>query len=89
MLPNFKESTVSETVSQEHFAAPGKGHGAGLGRQTLQSLCESSGIPLEKALGVLQQQGFTAKAESSLKALPEQKGMSQTEVRDLLVERNK
>jgi hypothetical protein len=44
---------------------------------------------LEKALGVLQQQGFTAKAQSTLKALAEQKGMTPAEVRDLLVEKNK
>ena len=85
----IEESTVSEAVSQEHFAGPGKGHGAGLGRQTLQSLCESNSLPLEKALGILQQQGFAAKAESTLKALAEQKGMTPAEVRDLLVETNK
>jgi hypothetical protein len=85
----FEESTVLETVSQEHFAGPGKGHGAGLGRQTLQSLCESNSLPLEKALGILQQQGFAAKAESTLKALAEQKDMSPAEVRDLLIEKNK
>jgi hypothetical protein len=85
----IEESTISEAVSQEHFAGPGKGHGAGLGRQTLQSLCESNSLPLEKALGVLQQHGFTAKAESTLKALAEQKGMTPAEVRDLLVEKNK
>jgi len=86
---DFKESTALETVSQEHFAGPGKGHGAGLGRQTIQSLCESNNLPLEKALGDLQQQGFTAKAQSTLKALAEQKGMTPAEVRDLLVEKNK
>jgi hypothetical protein len=85
----FEESTVLETGSQEHFAEPGKGHGAGLGRQTIQSLCESSNIPLEKALSVLQQQGFIAKAESTLKALAEQKGMTPAEVRDLLIEKNR
>lgn len=63
------------------------GQGSGWGRQTLQSLCESSGVPLEKALNILQQQGFTASAESTLKALAEQKGMSPTEVRNLLVEK--
>ena len=85
---DFAESRVSETVSQEHFAGPGKGHGARLGRQTVQGLCESNSLPLEKALGILQQQGFAAKAESTLKALAEQKGMTPAEVRDLLVEKN-
>jgi hypothetical protein len=77
-LTDFKESTVSETVFQKDFAGPG-----------IQSLCESNNLPLEKALGVLQQQGFTAKAQSTLKALAEQKGMTPAEVRDLLVEKNK
>ncbi len=86
---NFNESRVSETVSQEHYAGPGKGHGAGLGRQTIQSLCESNSLSLEKAVGVLQQQGFTAKAESTLKALAEQKGMTPAEVRDLLIKKCK
>lgn len=85
----IEESTVLEAVSQEHSAGLGKGHGAGLGRQTLQSLCESNSLPLENALGILRQHGFTAKAESTLKALAVQKGMTPAEVRDLLVEKNK
>lgn len=84
-----EESTVSETVSEEHLAGPGKGHGAGLGRQTLRSLCEGNSLPLEKAMGILRQQGFAAKAESTLKALAEQKGMTPAEVRDLLIEKDK
>ena len=86
---DFNEPTVSETDFQERFAGPGKEHGARLGRQTLWSLCESNNLPLEKALGVLQQQGFMAKAQSTLKALADQKGMSPAAVRDLLVEKNR
>ncbi len=66
-----------------------RGQGSGLGRQTIRSLCERDSLPLEKILGVLQQQGFTASAESTLKNLAEQKGMSPADVRDLLVETNK
>lgn len=62
------------------------GQGAGVGRQTLRTLCESSGIALPKALDTLQKQGFSANAESTLKALAEQKGMRPAEVRDLLIE---
>jgi len=84
-----KESPVAGTAFQDDSAVSGKGHGARLGRQTVQGLCESNSLPLEKALGTLQQQGFAATAESTLKALAEQKGMTPAEVRDLLVEKNK
>lgn len=62
-----------------------RGHGAGLGRLSLQELCERDGLPLEKAMGVLRQQGFTVMPESTLKELAEQKGISPAEVRDLLI----
>jgi len=63
-----------------------RSHGVGWGRKTLQSLCESNNLPLEEALGVLQQDGFSATAESTLKTLAEQKGMSPAEIRGLLVQ---
>jgi uncharacterized membrane protein YgcG len=65
------------------------GRGMGPGRQTLENLCESNGIPLEKALSVLRQQGFAARAESTLRSLADEKGMSPAEVRDLIIEKNK
>ena len=64
------------------------GRGMGSGRQTLENLCESSGIPLEKALSVLRQQGFAARAESTLRDLADEKGMSPAEVRDLIIGTN-
>ncbi len=66
-----------------------KGYGMGIGRQTLESLCESTSIPLERAVDVLQQKGFTAEAGSTLKYLSEQKGISPAEVKELIIEKNK
>ena len=66
-----------------------EGHGKGLGRQTIRELCEESGMPLEKALGALRQEGYAAEAATTLKELAEQKGTSPAEVRDLIVEKSK
>ncbi len=82
-LSDFNESSAE--ISERRVP---RGPGAGLGRQTLRSLCEINGVSLDKALEVLEQQGFAARAESTLKALGEQKGMSPAEVRDLLMEKN-
>jgi len=65
------------------------GRGMGPGRQTVESLCESNGIPLEKALSALRQQGFAARAESTLRDLADEKGMSPAEVRDLIIGTNR
>lgn len=66
----------------------GAGYGAGMGRKSLKDLCEGQDFPLDKALDLLKQHGFTASAESTLKTLAEEKGMTPAQVRDLLFERH-
>jgi hypothetical protein len=82
--------TPGELFIRISAAPPGSaaGHGSGLGRRTLRSICESHGIPVNEALDILQQNGLTAEADSTLKSLAEQKGITPAEVRDMLVEKN-
>lgn len=66
-----------------------EGHGMGTGRLTIQELCEQRSIPLERALGVLREEGYAADASMSLKSLAEQKGVTPWEIRELIIKRAK
>ncbi len=77
--------TPRETPSEEDSVGTGRGHGAGWGRQSVEGVCESNGIAVETALDALRRQGFVTSADTSLKTLAEQKGMTPAEVKDLIL----
>jgi len=74
-------------ISEEKMSAS-EGHGMGLGRLTIKEICDQSGIPVERALDVLRQEGHTAEAVTTLKELAEQRGSTPVEIRDLILEKS-
>jgi len=87
-LEDLREAPTPGGTLEEQSAGTGRGHGAGWGRQSVQSICESNGVALEEALDALRRQGFAANADTTLRILAEQKGMSPAEVRNLIVGTN-
>lgn len=78
-------------IRQDDSAAHGerRGEGRGWGRQTLQELCDTEGILLQTALAILESQGFSANANTTLKELGWQKDMSPSSIRTLLTTQSK
>jgi hypothetical protein len=70
-------------------ASGSEGHGQGLGRLTVRDLCESIGIPLERALDVLREEGYAAEGATTLKTLAAQKGSTPAEIKSLIAEKSK
>ncbi len=66
-----------------------EGHGMGMGRLTLQELCEQRGIDPARAIEVLREEGYAADASMSLKSLAEQKDVTPWEIRELIIKRAK
>lgn len=81
---DLREAPTPGAPSGEDSVGAGRGHGAGWGRQSVESVCESNGIAVEKALDALRRQGFVASADTTLRTLAEQKGMTPAEVKGLI-----
>lgn len=63
---------------------PAAGSGAGLGRKTLEAVCEENGLDLNDVLGVLRQNGVDADGKDTLKDIANKAGMRPTEVLELI-----
>ncbi len=54
--------------------------GGGVGRRTLEEVCNELGFPVEKALAALEDRGIEAKAEEELRVIASRCGMRPTEL---------
>ncbi len=74
------------TASAGPGASPrGRGQqGMGMGRMTLQEVCDENGVPIENALRALQERGIPAKATDSMREIADQLGVQPGQIFPLL-----